>query len=575
MSDASVGLEPGVVLDRYELLCAIARGGMADVWLGRLKGRHGFEKLVAIKTILPEHALENRFQRMFLDEARIASEIDHPNVAKILDLGEWRDCLYLVMEYVDGDSLSRLRRGVAKRGVKMTTAIALRILSDACAGLHAAHELRGTDGQLLGVVHRDVSPQNILVPNNGSVKLIDFGVAKARDRLGDETGAGHTKGKSRYMAPEQAMGKSIDRRSDIFAVGVMAYELFVGSTPYDGDTDMARLHALLTGEAIKSVPNAPHPKVEALIIKALAREPKDRFSTAAELRTAIEDAMVQMRIRATPEDIAAFLSKHTKERMDERKRLVKLAIDLAGKRDSIKDVLERDAQVRAVQDSQQSISDVSLPIVSPPKPGGSGALPADSSPNELDDPAEPLESAAPPPLPTPPPAAVVTDGAVTPPPQGATVSGLTPAPKFESVAPVEPDGMAGDSVPVEPARRKRLVPVVAGVVGVALLVVLLAFAFRRPGGDASASVTPPMTSQTSTATAPASTTAATVAETSATGTAPPPSATSHPSTTAATTRPTARPTATPRPTATTRPTGRPTATGVRSAKPKGSDVVIQ
>lgn len=155
------------------------------------------------------------------------------------------------------------------------------------------------------------------------------------------------------------------------------------------------------------------------------------------------------------------------------------------------------------------------------------------------------------------------------------MSGVTPAPKFESVAPVEPGGLAGEAIPVEPARRNRFVPVVAAVVGVAVLIVLLAFAFRRPGGDASASVTPPMTSQTSTATAPASTTAATVAETSATGTAPPPSATSHPSTTAATTRPTARPTATPRPTATTRPTGRPTATGVRSAKPKGSDVVIQ
>lgn len=575
MSDASVGLEPGVVLDRYELLCAIARGGMADVWLGRLKGRHGFEKLVAIKTILPEHALENRFQRMFLDEARIASEIDHPNVAKILDLGEWRDCLYLVMEYVDGDSLSRIRRSVAKRGIKMTTAIALRILSDSCAGLHAAHELRGSDGQLLGVVHRDVSPQNLLVPNNGSVKLIDFGVAKARDRLGDETGAGHTKGKSRYMAPEQAMGKAIDRRSDIFAVGVMAYELFVGSTPYEGDTDMARLHALLTGEAVKSVPNAPHPKVEALIIKALARDPKDRFATAAELRTAIEDAMVQMRIRATPEDVAAFLSKHTKERMEERKRLVKLAIDLAGKRDNIKDVLERDAQVRAVQDSQQSISDVSLPIVALPKDPTSGPLPADSSP-DLDEPILDAVVAAPP-SPTLPPPPPVVEASVAPASSvGSSVSGLTPAPKFESLAPRDPDGVKVDPV-VHPALGKRFVPVVAGVIGVALLILVVAFAFRRPGGDASASVSPTITNPTSTSTASASTSLPTTAAASA-SLAPLPSTTSQLSATAATTHATTRPTTTARPTATTRPTGRPTATvptSVRSAKPKGTDVVIQ
>ena len=568
-------LDSGVVdVGRYRLIAELAHGGMGDVFLGVARGPAGFNKLMVIKQLRPALSDDEQFLAMFLEEARLAARLNHPNVVQTVEVGNEGKRYFLAMEYLEGQSLQRMRQRIGKdRPFPLGPHI--RILIETLNGLHYAHELVDIDNNPLGVVHRDATPHNVFVTYDGHVKLIDFGVAKARDRLGDETGAGHTKGKSRYMAPEQAMGKSIDRRSDIFAVGVMAYELFVGSTPYDGDTDMARLHALLTGEAIKSVPNAPHPKVEALIIKALAREPKDRFSTAAELRTAIEDAMVQMRIRATPEDIAAFLSKHTKERMDERKRLVKLAIDLAGKRDSIKDVLERDAQVRAVQDSQQSISDVSLPIVSPPKPGGSGALPADSSPNELDDPAEPLESAAPPPLPTPPPAAVVTDGAVTPPPQGATVSGLTPAPKFESVAPVEPDGMAGDSVPVEPARRKRLVPVVAGVVGVALLVVLLAFAFRRPGGDASASVTPPMTSQTSTATAPASTTAATVAETSATGTAPPPSATSHPSTTAATTRPTARPTATPRPTATTRPTGRPTATGVRSAKPKGSDVVIQ
>jgi len=257
----TLSLEPGTVLDRYELLCTVARGGMAHVWLGRFKGKHGFEKLVAVKTILPEHALDARFRNMFLDEARIASGIEHPHVAKILDLGEWRECLYLVMEYVDGDSLSRLRRSIEKRGHKLPLPIALRVLADVCAGLHAAHELRGEDGALLGVVHRDVSPQNVLIPTNGVSKLIDFGVAKARHRLGEETSAGFAKGKSRYMSPEQALAKPVDRRADLFAVGAMAYEMFAGAAPYDGPNDMARLHALITGIDITSVPHSPHTSI--------------------------------------------------------------------------------------------------------------------------------------------------------------------------------------------------------------------------------------------------------------------------------------------------------------------------
>jgi serine/threonine protein kinase len=334
-------LEPGVVLDRYELLCTIARGGMAHVWLGRFKGKHGFEKLVAVKTILPEHALDERFRKMFLDEARIASGVEHPNVAKILDLGEWRDFLYLVMEYVDGDALSRLRRTLDRRGVKMPVPLVLRILSDICSGLHSAHELRGEDGAPLGVVHRDVSPQNVLISHTGVSKLIDFGVAKARDRLGEETGAGFAKGKSRYMAPEQALAKPVDRRSDIFALGAMAYEVFEGQAPYDGPNDMARLHSLITGDEIKAVKHAPHPAVEKLILKALARDPDARFSTAAEMRTAIEDAMVQLKVRAGAEEVGAFVTEHTGERVAERKRVVKLALDAAVERQRIKDMLEQ------------------------------------------------------------------------------------------------------------------------------------------------------------------------------------------------------------------------------------------
>src|SRR5437867_4503413 len=152
---------------------------MASVWLARLHGKHGFEKLVAVKTILPQFAQDLQFQRMFLDEARIASGIQHPNVAQILDLGEQEDVLYIVMEWVDGDSLAKVRKLAPKRGTSLPLGVMLRVIADACAGLHAAHQLRDVKGKNLDIVHRDVSPQNILISAAGSVRVIDFGIAKA------------------------------------------------------------------------------------------------------------------------------------------------------------------------------------------------------------------------------------------------------------------------------------------------------------------------------------------------------------------------------------------------------------
>ena len=531
MSDAAAaGLEAGAILDRYELLCAIARGGMAHVWLARLKGKRGFQKLVAIKTILPEHALEQRFQRMFLDEAQIASGIDHPNVAKILELGEWRDYLYMVMEYVDGDSLSRLRRSIEKRGQKIPTPLALRMLSDVCAGLHAAHELKGPDGALLHVVHRDVSPQNVLIPINGSAKLIDFGVAKARDRLGDDTSAGHTKGKSRYMPPEQALAKPIDRRADVFAIGAMAYEMFSGTTPYDGPTDIARLHALITGDDVKTVPNAPHPAIERLILNALARDPERRTASAADVRTAIEDAMVKMRVRASVEDVAAFVKEHTAERITERNRIVKLALDAAAQREEFRGVLERSSIKSSPQlDDPQSISDIDLPVI--------GAMPASAVVSAPDPPALPgiLVGPTPPPDADSRPYPVVTPYAVE-----------TPA------DPVEP----------VPIRRGSLFAV-AGVLAVAALIGISAVAVRvsRTPATSSTSDVRPTPSMTAMSTIPPVESAV-------------PTATPQPSATPSASVPSVHTATVPTTRPTTKPTAKP-AGSVKHVKPKGTDVVIQ
>src|SRR5258708_2734644 len=204
---------------------------MASVWVARHSGQHGFEKLVAIKTILPKFAMDVRFQEMFLDEARIASRIEHFNVAQIFDLGEEHDILYLAMEYVDGDSLSKLNRACQRKGIKIPTGVILRVLADACAGLHEAHELRDPQGHALEIVHRDVSPHNILVSSKGTAKIIDFGIAKARSRMGSDTNSGVLKGKIAYMAPEQALGRDIDRRADAWAIGPVLFHCLPGQPP--------------------------------------------------------------------------------------------------------------------------------------------------------------------------------------------------------------------------------------------------------------------------------------------------------------------------------------------------------
>jgi serine/threonine protein kinase len=266
-SEEPLHLSPGYRLDRYELLCPIGMGGMASVWVARLVGKHGFEKLVAIKTILPRFARDPTFQQMFLDEARISSRIQHVNVAQILDLGDQHGVLFLVMEWVDGDALSKLAQAVADGGGSFPPGIAVRILADVCAGLHAAHELRDRSGEPLGIVHRDVSPHNILIDAQGVAKVIDFGIAKARDRAAGDTKTGSFKGKIKYMAPEQAVQpKSTDRRADIWAVGAVLYTLLAGRSPYESENDMATLLQLAQQKPPDSLPStipAPSPGIPA------------------------------------------------------------------------------------------------------------------------------------------------------------------------------------------------------------------------------------------------------------------------------------------------------------------------
>jgi serine/threonine-protein kinase len=332
MEAAESVLRAGYRLDRYELLCPIASGGMATVWLARLRGKRGFEKLFAIKTIRTELVDDPRFQEMFLDEARIASGIQHPNVAQILDLGEQADVLFIVMEWVDGDSLAKIRKLVTKGGGKLPTGVVLRVLADACSGLHAAHELRDDEGHHLEVVHRDVSPQNILVGTAGAVKVIDFGIAKAHNRRQGTTRTGIVKGKIQYMAPEQVRkGKSVDRRADIWALGVTLHELVAGVLPYDGDDDVEVIRRLMADEPPSMASGIPD-AIASVLARSVVLDPDARFPTAAGMQRAIEAAMKELGETATSEDVAAFVRSELPDLAQKRRDIVTRAIEDARER---------------------------------------------------------------------------------------------------------------------------------------------------------------------------------------------------------------------------------------------------
>jgi serine/threonine protein kinase len=275
-------------LGRYQLITRMAVGGMAEVFLARHGELAGFRTLVVVKKVLPHLASDPDFITMFLDEARIASMLDHPNLVRIVEVGRHGDEFFLAMELVQGKPLSSLlRRGLLHQQT-IDPRVAAWIVAQAAAGLHHAHGLCGRDGQPLGLVHRDVSPQNILVSFEGAVKVIDFGIAGAVGRL-TETGTGGLKGKLAYMAPEQARAEPMDRRADVFALGVVLWESLCCRRLFARTTDVATLSAVLEDpiplpSTVAKVPAA----IEAIVMKALCRDPAGRYQSAQELSQALE-----------------------------------------------------------------------------------------------------------------------------------------------------------------------------------------------------------------------------------------------------------------------------------------------
>ncbi len=282
---------------------------MATVYLGRISGAGGFQRFVGIKRLHPHLARDDEFVQMFLDEARLAARIHHPNVVPILEIGTSEHGFYIVMEYVEGDTLAQLIARSAQTGMRIPVHVASRILVDVLAGLHAAHELADDDGKALGIVHRDVSPQNILLGVDGSARLTDFGVARATSRL-STTRTGQLKGKLAYMAPEQALGtKDIDRRADVFAAGVVLWEALEGRRLFRGDGEADTLNKVLHDPIppLRDALPVVSPELEAVLMGALDRDRTQRFATASAFADALERVAVEIGNVATHKDVAAYL----------------------------------------------------------------------------------------------------------------------------------------------------------------------------------------------------------------------------------------------------------------------------
>lgn len=312
----------GDTVGDYQIVAKLKAGGMATLFLGRRSGAEGFSRHVAIKVVHEHLANDPMFVQMFVDEALLSAKIQHPNVVHVEELRELGGRHFLAMEYVHGCALSSLVGALRKRGRTVSPELATYIAVQVAEGLHAAHETKGSDGQPLGVVHRDVTPQNVLLAYRGHVKLIDFGVAKARGRAQQTTGAS-LKGKIGYMSPEQAFGRPVDRRTDVYALGVVLWEMLTGRRAFVADNDFALLELVRDPKlppASTFNPAVP-PALDAVIARATAREAEQRFDTAQQMRKALAQAMPSA-LALDASDLERLLAATLAEEMEAERRVL-------------------------------------------------------------------------------------------------------------------------------------------------------------------------------------------------------------------------------------------------------------
>jgi len=308
---------------KYLLLDRIAVGGMAEIFLARQMGPEGFEKTVVLKRIRPHLGDKKSFVRMFLNEAKLAAQLTHPNIIQIHDLGKVGDSYFIAMEYLFGRDMRRVMPKCDQQGIPFPVVYACKIASQALEGLYYAHQKTDAQGRPLGIVHRDVTPENIFVSFEGGVKVLDFGIAKAANQV-EMTRAGEIKGKLSYMSPEQCMGKPLDSRSDIFSLGVVLYEWVTGFKLFHGESDVAVLKSITDGKIYRpSYFKADVPEqIEQILMRALEKDPDQRYQTAWEMQYELDRFLAGNEFTPSNQHLATFMKQLFADEMEtERARL--------------------------------------------------------------------------------------------------------------------------------------------------------------------------------------------------------------------------------------------------------------
>jgi len=457
-------MAPGTRLGRYEIVSDLGAGGMATVYLGRALSVAGFQRLVAIKLLHPHLLRDETFVQMFLDEGRLAARIHHPNVVGTLDLERSPEGLYIVSEYIEGDQLLGLYKSARATEQRIPRPIALRIALDVLAGLQAAHDLTDDLGTALRIVHRDVSPHNILVGSDGITRLTDFGIAKAEERIAD-TRSGIVKGKLSYMAPEQPNDAPIDRRADLFSLGTVLWECLTGRRLFPGKTDAEVLQALLNRPIprLRAVDHELPEALDGVLARALDRDPARRWQSAREFADALEGAV-------SASDIASYrvVAEHVKQ-----VAAPKIIAEHARRRATTRDL----PVYRPSVESLRAISAIPSPGRSslppePPPPSQPPVAQADEAPTQMQPamlpPTMPTARGIVPPPPLPASSKLVTSSPEAPtvrPPSQADhrISGsrvLPPLPPLPqpNTTPIPPSGAAASEAPHPPAPEAVVVP---------------------------------------------------------------------------------------------------------------------
>ncbi|MBI5497833.1 MAG: PhnD/SsuA/transferrin family substrate-binding protein [Deltaproteobacteria bacterium] len=366
---------PGPVpkrLGRYDIMERLATGGMAEIFLACERGLRGMERLVVIKKILPHLAVQQNFVDMFAQEARIAARLSHPNVVQIHDLVEDGDDIIIVMEYVPGSTLRELTEAAEELGRPIPPGAAVGMVVQACRGAHAAHELRDGVNRPLGLVHRDISPHNLMVTSDGNVKLLDFGIAKATEGL-ENTATGTLKGKYCYMSPEQCNHLALDRRSDVFALGIVLWELLAGTRLYKRESELASMQAIVNEDAPRITtlrPDVPA-AVADVLARALVRDREHRTPSADEFRRGLVEAAEQSGLSANEDVVAAHVRDTLGAQHEDRRAQVEKVVERTlAQTPSVSSPgrLRRAAVVPPAEDTHDAVTAVERKVPVPPEP---------------------------------------------------------------------------------------------------------------------------------------------------------------------------------------------------------------